>query len=102
MPVFSPLTRRLARRRHRLTSRRGGLVLALLVALVIGGGFLYWRSEVREALDANAPGDAMTEECADLVEAGELEGGTEATAADEAEMAAMLQRCEGVDGEGEE
>ena len=75
---FSPFKRRLARRRERFTSRRGGLVIAGVLALLIGGGFVYWQWQVHEALEASSSTETMGEECADLAEAndGDFSGAT--------------------------
>ena len=101
---FSPFKRRLARRRERFTSRRGGLVIAGVLALLIGGGFVYWQWQVHEALEASSSTETMGEECADLAEANEsAEDGTVSAAQDDAELAAALKACEdqgfGPDGE---
>lgn len=86
-PNFSPSTRRLARRRRRFTSKRGGIIIALLLAVSIGGGLLYWRWQLHEALVANTPAATLAEECEDLEDTGDLESG-------DPSLAAQKQACE--------
>ena len=93
MLKFSRGRRTLARRRGRITSKRGIITLAIALLLAVGGGVYAWRYQVRQAIDANAPEASLADECADLAEVEEEGEELQASAAD-ADLAASIKRCE--------
>ena len=83
------------RRRERQASRRMAWRLAILLALVIGATFVYWRVEVYRALQAARSEPSLSETCGDLEEAedlGKAEPGTVGEDADRLEQ--RLADCE--------
>lgn len=84
------------RRRERQAGRRMALRLAVLLALVIGGTFIYWRMQVNAALEAASAESTVGEACGDLDETNELVVNDDPSAqgVDEAALAERLADCE--------